>query len=244
MNQEQLLQRLNNAPLNVNTKLMKLKLSEYRQDIVLAIERLKSELKSVGIYVEKDFMEPKNIVQYIQKYLTIKYGDSPYAKGEIQLNKLQEEFPNDILLYNFFDYKANTSLEKRLESLLKHVKDGCIHPTFAINSANSIYTSKPAIQIPHSDLALYLDCDFHHFNSLEDAMNAISNAKAYSEIITVIKKTVYFRTPKYFEEKERERQEAIEGINNLGFMPLISYISEFELEYLGLSYFLDDNKTS
>ena len=70
-------------------------------------------------------------------------------------------------------------------------------------------------------------------------MNAISKAKADSEIISVIKKTVYFRTPKYFEEKERKRQEAIEGINKLDFIPIICYLSEVELEYLGLSYFLE-----
>ena len=135
---------------------------------------------------------------------------------------------------------ANTSLRKRLEFLLKHVKDGYIQPTFAINSANSIYTSKPAIQIPHSDLAIYLDCDCHHFDSIEKAINAISKAKTGSEIITVIKKTVYFRTPKYFEEKERKRQEAIKVINEIDFIPLLSYYNEFELEYLGLSYLLGD----
>ncbi|MDQ0216665.1 hypothetical protein J2S13_003139 [Oikeobacillus pervagus] len=215
MNQEKLLQRLNSIPLNVNVKLMELKLNEYLENIWRASEWVKIELESIGLSVDEDFMETKNIVRYIKEYLIVKYRDARYANGEIQDNDLREEFPNDFLLGNFIDYKANISLRKRLESLLKHVKDGYIQPTFAINSANSIYTSKPAIQIPHSDLALYLDCDLHHFDSLEEAMNAISNAKADSEIITVIKKTVYFRTPKYYEEKERKRQEAIKVIDEL-----------------------------
>jgi hypothetical protein len=238
MNQEQLLQQLNGTPLNINVKLMELMLKEHHYNLWWASGQVKIELQSFSISVDKDFMETKNIVRYIQEYLIAKYGDARYAEGEIQVNELKEEFPNDYLLHNFFDYNTNTSLKIRLGSLLRHVKDGYIQPTFAINSANSIYTSKPAIQIPHSDLALYLDSDFHHFDSIEEAMNAISKAKADSEIITVIKKTVYFRTPKYYEEKERMRQEAIEEINNLGFMPLISYMSEFELEFLGLSYFL------
>jgi len=241
MNQEQLLQQLNSTPLNVNVKLMELMLEEYTYNLWWTSGQAKIELQSVGISVDKDFMETKNIVRYIQEYLIAKYGDARYANGEIQVNELREEFPNDFLLGNFIDYKANTSLRKRLESLLKHVKDGYILPTFAINSANSIYTFKPAIQIPHSDLAIYLDCDYFHFYSLEDAIRAISNKKADSQIITVIKKTVYYRNQKYLEKKEKKRQEALKIINELPeFMPLFSYYDDFDLEYLGLSHLFDD----
>lgn len=239
MNQEQLLQRLNSTPLKVNVKLMELKINEYDENIWRTKTRVKEEMEEVGISLDKDYMKDKYIIEYINICQINEYSDSCFSYGKIDLNALKEAFPNDYLVNNYLKYRENTSLKKRLESLLKHVKDGSIQPTFAINSANSIYTSKPAIQIPHADLALYLDCDLHHFDSLEEAMNAISNAKADSEIITVIKKTVYFRTPKYYEEKERKRQEAIKVIDELTFMPILSYCDELELEYLGLSYFLE-----
>lgn len=240
LNEEQLLHRLNNNPLKVNTKLMELKLLRYAQDIWRKNEFIKVDMKDGGMNVEQDYMQDHHIIEYINLLNADKNSESYFADGKLNLNILKEAFPSEPFVDTYLSYRKNVSLMKRLQSLLKHVKDGYIHPTFAINSANSIYTSKPAIQIPHADLALYLDCDFHHFNSIEEAMNAISKAKADSEIITVIKKTVYFRTPKYFEEKERKRQEAIKVINEIDFIPLLSYHDEFELEYLGLSYFLED----
>lgn len=225
MNQEQLLQRLNSTPLNVNVKLMELMLGEYNYNSWWTSSQVKIELQSVGISVDKHFMETKNIVRYIQEYLIAKYGDARYANREIQVDELGKEFPNDFILGDFNKYKANISLKKRFQSLLKHAKDEYI---------------QPAIQIPHYNLAMYLDCDYYHFDSLKDAIKAISNKKADSQIVTVIKKTVYFRNQKYLDKREKEQQEALKIINEIDFIPLCSYYDDFDLEYLGLSYLFED----
>lgn len=240
MNEEQLLHHLNNNPLKVNTKLMELKLLRYAQDIWRKNEFIKVDMKEGGMKVEQGYMQDHHIIEYINLLYADKNSEPYFTNGKIDLKVLKEAFPSEPLVDTYFSYRKNVALMKRLQSLLKHVKDGYIQPTFAINSANSIYTSKPAIQIPHSDLAMYLDCDYYHFDSLKDAIKAISNKKADSQIVTVIKKTVYFRNQKYLDEKEKEQQEALKIINEIDFIPLCSYYDDFDLEYLGLSHLFED----
>lgn len=241
MNQDQLLHRLNNTPLKVNQKLMELKLLLYTQDIWRNNEFIKIDIKEGGMNVEQDYIQDHHIIEYINLLNADKNSKPYFADGKIDLNILKEAFPSEPFVDTYFSYRKNVSLMKRLQSLLKHVKDGCIHPTFAINSANSIYTFKPAIQISHSDLAMYLDCDYYHFHSLKDALKAISNKRAGSQIITVVKKTVYFRNQKYLEKMTKKRQEALKIINEIDFIPLCSYYDDFDLEYLGLSHLFEDD---
>ncbi|TSI02540.1 hypothetical protein [Lysinibacillus sp. BW-2-10] len=244
MDYEQVLHCLNNTRIKINTKLMQIKLKEYEDTITSATEYILDKMASVGIKNIEHISE-KSVVDYCNEYLVNTFTqNTPYhlnQNEQFNLIALKEHFPKESFVIAYLALREWLSLKKRYTSLLKHEKNGFIQPIFAVNSISSIYTAKPTLLLPHSDLALYLDCDCHHFNSLEEAMNVISNAKADSEIITVIKKTVYFRTPKYYEEKENKRQEAIKVMNRIDFMPLFNYYDEFDLEYLDLSYLLDND---
>lgn len=239
MNKEQLLQRLNHTPLAVNENLIKLKIQDCHEWMQIPEGRVKDEMKLASMRVGEDFMEEKYIIEYINRYLLDKDDAPLFLNGKINLNVIRDNFSNDSLINSYLYYRKYKSRIKQNETLLKQIKDGCIQPKFAINSAGSIYTAKPSLQIPHDDLACYFDCTYYHFDSLERAMKAIANAKKDTEIVTVIKKTVYYRNTKYFDEKEMRRQEVIKEAQNNDFIPLICYSDECELEYLGLSYLLD-----
>lgn len=239
MNEEQLLQRLNHTTLAVNGNLIKLKIQDCHERMRFLEARIKDEMKLAGMRIGEDFMEERYIIEYINWYLLAKDDDPLFLNGKINLNVLWDNFSNDSLIRSYLSYRKHNSRIKQKETLLKQIKDGCIQPKFAINSAGSVYTAKPSFQIPHSDLAYYFDCTYYHFDSLEKAMKAIANAKKDTEIVTVIKKTVYYRNTKYFEEKEKRRQELIKEAQKNDFIPLICYSDECELEYLGLSYLLD-----
>ena len=223
---------------------MRIRLKEYDDTIRRAKEYIYDEMASVGIKVN-DYMSEKSVVNYCNQYLVKRFTQNkPYHfddKQKFNLITLKELFPSESLINAYIAYRECLSLKKRFESILKHEKNGYIQPTFAINSAGSIYTAKPALLLPHSELALYLNCDYYHFDTLDKAMNAILNAKADSEIITVIKKTVYFRNKKYLAEKEKKRHEAIKVMNENDFIPLLSYYDEFDFEYLGLNFLLYDD---
>lgn len=238
---ESLLQLLNRTPLKINTKLMYLVLKEHDQAIKSAKEYIYHEMASAGMEINANSISERAVVDYCNQYLIKKYSQNkPYyfdAIEKFNVTAFQNHFPEEPLVNAYVIYRESLSLKRRYEDILKYEKNGYIQPTFAVNSALKIYASKPALQLPYADLALFLDCDFHYFETLEKAMKAVSNAKKDSEIITVIRTTVFYRNSCYKLEKEKRRQEIITMIeSDLGFIPLEPYYEEFTLEELGYSY--------
>lgn len=241
MHVDELLQQLNRTPLKVNSKLMYLVLNDHDQIIKSAKEYIYQEMASAGMKVNANSISERAVVDYCNQYLIKKYSHNrPYyfdTNEKFNASAFQEHFPKEPLVNAYVMYRESYSLKKRHEALLKYEKNGYIQPILAVNSASSVYASKPALQLPYADLALYLDCNFHHFETLEKAMKAISNAKEDSEIITVIRTTVFYRNSRYKQEKEKRRQEVITEIEaESPFMVLEPYYGEFILEELGYSY--------
>lgn len=241
MHVEVLLQQLNHTPLKINTKLMYLKLEEHDQDIKSAKEYIYHEMTSAGMKINENYISERAVVDYCNQYLIKKYSHNrPYyfdASEKFNVTDFQEHFPKEPLVNAYVMYRESYSLKKRYEAILKYEKNGYIQPIFSVNSAGSIYSSKPALQLPYADLALYLDCNFHHFETFEKALKAVSKAKEDSEIITVLRTTVFYRNFRYKQEKEKRRQEVITAIEaESPFMLLEPYYGEFTLEELGYSY--------
>ena len=241
MHVEDLLQQLNRTPLKVNTELLSLVLKDQDQIIKSAKEYIYHEMTSAGMKINENYISERAVVDYCNQYLIKKYSHNrPYyfdANEKFNAPDFQKHFPKEPLVNAYVELRESHSLKKRYEAILKHEKNGYIQPTFSVNSALKIYASKPALQLPYADLALFLDCDFHYFETLEKAMKAVSNAKKDSEIITVIRTTVFYRNSCYKLEKEKRRQEIITMIeSDLGFIPLEPYYEEFTLEELGYSY--------
>lgn len=191
--------------------------------------------------MENETLNEEFVVDYINKHLNPVIETPLLNQGRLDQKELEKAFPDDFIILTYLSYKRENSLIRRYTSLLNQLENGYIQPLFSINSASSIYTAKPSIQIPHADLALFLDCDCHHFDTLEEAINALSNAKGDLELITVIKKTVYFRNEKYRHKKEDKRQEVLNKYNKSDhdFIPFVSYYNEVELEWLGLSHLIE-----
>jgi len=248
MNYDQLLHHLNNTPIKINAKLMRISLKNYNDTITKAKEYIYDKMVSKEIKIDNNYLSEKSVVNYCNQFLVWRYDkNKPYLLNnneKFHPTTLQEHFPSESFVSAYIAYRECLSLKKRYEAILKHEKNGYIQPTFAINSAGSIYTSKPALPLRHQSLANYFDCNSHYFKTLDKAMEAIENAKEDSQIITVLKTTVYYRNSNYEQEKEQIKQaflkEIEEGIND----PIILFFledHEFDLEYYGLSHLLINN---
>jgi hypothetical protein len=236
MNQEELLHRLNKTPIKLHFELMKLRLRDFNSTIQSTEEFIKREMDSKGIEIGKDFMKEINIIQYINQHLINRYKgyEALDEKKKIDPNVLEEMFPSEPFIIAYSYYRNCYSLKQRYEYIMRHEKNCSIQPTFAINSKGNIYTSKPPLQLTQTHLKQSFDCDSFTFDSLEKAMKAIANAKEDTEIITVLKSTVYYRNNKYKQEKEKRRQDILKMIEEqCDFMPLEAYYDEFTLEQLG-----------
>lgn len=237
MDHEQLLHRLNNTPIKINAPLMRIKLNETNEAIARAKKYLHYKLSSVGIEQGEDISD-KIVVTYCNRYLVKKLSpNKPYHMGnneKFSLETLKEHFPNETIVNTYLELRECLSLKKRYEAILKHEKNGYIQPTFAINASGSIYTAKPALQLPYPELAQYFDCNHYYFNSLQEAVKAVTNAKEDSEIIAIVRTTVFYRNARSKQEKEKRRQEIITMIEaEPEFMPLEPYYEEFTLDDLG-----------
>jgi hypothetical protein len=236
MNQEELLQRLNQTPIKLHVELMKLRLRDFNSTIQSTEEFIKREMQSKGMDIGKDFMKEANIIKYINQHLINKYkGYNAFDENKkIDLLELEERFPSEPFIIAYSYYRNCYSLKQRYEYILRHEKNGYIQPTFAINSKGNIYTSKPPLQLSQTHTKQSFDCDSFTFDSLEKATNAIKSAKEDTEIITVLKSTVYYRNNKYKQEKEKRRQDILKRIEEqCDFMPLEDYYDEFTLSDLG-----------
>lgn len=248
MNQSQLLHHLNNTPIKINAKLMQIKLREYEQTITRAKEYIRNKMASKGIGISNNCMSEQAVVNYCNEFLVWRFSQNkPYLYNDIEkfnLTTLQEHFPSEPFVNAYVAYRESLSLKKRYEAILKHERNGYVQPTFNINSAGSIYTSKPALLLPHHSLARYFDCNYHYFKTLDEAVNAIRNAKKDSYIVTVLKTTVYYRNSAYEQEKEKGKKTLLRKIEEGQKDPLILFSKkhyEFDLEYFGLSHLLENS---
>lgn len=237
-----LLERLNNTPIKVNSHLLKISIKNCKSVIKNAQEFIHSEMTSKGVKANNNFLSDQSITNYCNQFLISRYNhNEPYIledNAKINLNKLTEHFPRESFVIAYIEYRKCLLLKKKYEAIIQHERDGYIQPKFSINSVGNVYTSKPALTLPHQFLNAIFDCKSHHFNTTEDAMAAIANAKGSSEIITVINKTVYYRNENYENEKELDKQVFIkqveDGINDkLILFPFEDW--EFELEFYGLN---------
>jgi trans-2-enoyl-CoA reductase len=236
MNQDELLQRLNKTPIKLHVELMKLRLRDFNSTIQSTEEFIKREMQSKGMDIQKEFMKEANISKYINQHIINKYKGYEVLDEnmKIDLHVLEEMFPSEPLIIAYSYYRNCYSLKQRYEYILRHEKNGYIQPIYAINSIGNIYTSKPPLQLSQTHLKQSFDCDSFTFDSLEKAIKAIKNAKEDTEIITVLKSTVYYRNNKYKHEKEKRRQDILKMIDEqCSFMPLEAYYDEFTLEELG-----------
>lgn len=243
LNKDELLQYLNKTPIKLNIGLIKEHLAETTWIIKRDSQNIISEMKSKTIQVKGDFIKESAIIEFIENHL-----DSPnneyIVNGRISLAKLETAFPCNPFVSTYLNYRRGISLKQKLELLLEHENNGTIQPSFFFNSADSIYT-KPALQIPYWSLAQYFDCDYYSFSSFKDLIRAVSNAKIDSEIITVIRKTVFYRNANYKKDKEKRRQKILKMIKEqYDFIPLESYYEEFTLEELGYKLISSDERDS
>lgn len=238
MTNNNLLQRLNTTPIKLHVELMKLHLQDFTFLIQSAETFIKEEMMKKGMLIGKKYMEEENIIKFINQFLIKNPKDQTFLfnNQRIDLALLKQIFPNEPFILAYSQFREYCSLKLRYESILKFENNGYIQPTFGINTKGNIYTFKPALLLPQSTLKQIFDCDSYTFSSLEKAMNAIENAKEDTEIITVLKSTVYFRNNKYKQEKEKRRHALIKFIEEQGAFILSDlYYEEFTLSELGYS---------
>lgn len=243
MTYEMLLERLNNTPIKINPQLLKICIKDCISVIRDAEKFIRDEMISNGIKVDNNFMSEQSIINFCNQFFVRRYSNNTHYiledNAKISLSKLSEHFPRESFVIAYIEYRKCLLLKKKYEAILQHERDGFIQPKFSINSVGNIYTSKPALTLPHQFLNAIFDCKSHHFNTTEDAMAAIANAKESSEIITVINKTVYYRNENYEKEKEMDRQAFIKHVEDGLNDNLIIFLFEeweYELEYYGLNH--------
>lgn len=236
MNYEQLLAQLNSTPIKIKTDLMKLKLRDHKDTLKSARKYIKEQMVLKGSKIEEIPLNNTSMIQFINQYVVdpLKGQKKLDPAQKISKQALKESYPESMFVYAYTLAIECYSLIKGYEIVLKHAKDGFIQPKFTF-SAGKIYTSSPSLQLPHSELSLFFDCDSYYFHSLEDARRAIENAKPDSQIITVNKTTIYYRNNRYEGEKEKRRQAILKeiGYDQYDFLPLDDYYGEFTLKELG-----------
>ncbi|WP_035668577.1 hypothetical protein [Halalkalibacter akibai] len=243
MTYEMLLERLNNTPIKINPNLLNICIKNCKSTIENAEEFIRNEMISKGVKANTNFMSDSSIINYCNKFLISRYNhNKPYTledKARINLNHLAEHFQGESFVIAYIEYRKWLLLKKKYEAILQHERDGSIQPKFAINSVGNVYTSKPSLTLPHQFLNSIFDCKSHHFNTIEEAMTAMDNAKESSEIITVINKTVYYRNENYEKEKEIDRQAFIkqveDGVND-NLLLFLFEEWEYELEFYNLNH--------
>jgi hypothetical protein len=230
MDTNQLINFLNKTPIKVNTGLIKVYLSEHYMSMKQAEGHLLYEMLSKGFELDWKNLNDSEKNRLINRYFQEQYS----IRDQINFHELKKAFPEESDISTWLWYQKEQSLLKRHQLLLTHEKNGYIQPKFAINSAGSIYTAKPSLQLPYLTLSQFFDCDFLTFDSLSKATKAISNAKKDSEIISVIRTTVFYRNIYYKKEKEKRKQRIIEEISKEpDFMPLERSYDGFTLQQLG-----------
>lgn len=235
MNQEELLKMLNNTPITIDVELIKNNIAHYEDEANRYAGFVKEGMKLKRFKTTKDPLSESAIMEYVtQKLVTRRELNEVFGK-RINYRIFEKWFTNpskdqgsdhygdEVTLYYFYYYKVKRE-KQRLESILKHVIDGKIQPTFNINSAGILYTSKPAIQFSPRELEGLFNCKSFTMKSLDDVAKAVANKKGNSTILAVINTTVYFTNGKEEEETLKQQAEIDQLIEESPYIPLNTWI--------------------
>ena len=190
MDKGQLLTLLNRKHLEINLPFVEAQITAKLEEIK-SIERKIREFISSYLTSVADSFATDRYQRWFINHKIFKKNRVEKISARL-LEELYEETQEEYFLWILKHRKLNDSL-KRYQLLQRSVDArGRILPEFAINTAQSIYTAKPALRFSIQELERILNAKSHYCETLDEALQFISTSSDI-ELIAVIKTTVYYR---------------------------------------------------
>jgi len=187
--QFELLEKLNKTGIEINTTYIEQQIMTLREELNVHLEVIKAYVISKGSSPTARMDSDEFQKQFINSKI---YKNKRVDRVS---NKLVEEL-YDETGENYFlallHYRKVTDRLKRYQRLLNEVTDnGRITPAFSINSAQCVYTEKPALTFPTEELEQLFRSKSQYCETLGEVLQFI--AATTHDVLAVVTTTVYYR---------------------------------------------------
>lgn len=189
MEKDQLLVLLNRKPLEIDMSFIERQIAEKVAEMKKLEGKILDFIASYKITIAENFATDRFQKWFLNNKM---FKSNRVVKISVRLlEELYAETKQEYFLILLQYRKLNDSL-KRYQLLRDSIDaDGKIQPEFSINSAQSIYTSKPALVFSIQELEQILKAQSYYCETLDEALKFVSSTS--NELIAIIKTTIYFR---------------------------------------------------
>lgn len=200
MSQFDLIERLNNSGIEINKAYIERQITTLSEELNQHLEKIKNYVIAKGSTpiasnIGSDAFQKQFINRIFKKKRVERLSSS-------LLEELFDQTGDDYFL-TLQQYRKVSDRLNKYQKVLDAVSDtGKIMPVFAINSAQSVYTAKPALTFQIQELELMFGSKSKYYETLVEALQFVMATS--HNVVAVVKTTVYYR--------ENEHQMRVEHV--------------------------------